>query len=61
LNAFVRGSGSGCDGVVDQDKATHDPANSTRYLPAYDSGDHLHPNEVGLQAIANAVDLNLFG
>jgi hypothetical protein len=61
LNAFVRGSGSGCDGVVDQDKATHDPANSTRYLPAYDSGDHLHPNEAGLQAIANAVDLNLFG
>ncbi|MEV6609546.1 SGNH/GDSL hydrolase family protein [Kutzneria sp. NPDC051319] len=61
LNAFVRGSGSDCDGVVDQDKATHDPANSTRYLPAYDSGDHLHPNEAGLQAIANAVDLNLFG
>ncbi|MDT7728059.1 MAG: hypothetical protein QOI21_4635 [Actinomycetota bacterium] len=60
FNAFVRGSGSGCDGVVDQDKATHDPANPTRYLPAYDSGDHLHPNEAGLQAIANAVDLNLF-
>ena len=59
LNAFVRGSGSGCDGVVDQDAATHDPANPTRYLPAYDSGDHLHPNEAGLQAIANAVNLNL--
>jgi hypothetical protein len=40
--------------------ATHDPANPTRYLPAYDSGDHLHPNEAGLQAIANAVNLNLF-
>src|SRR6202011_5885234 len=37
----------------------HDPANPTKYLPAYDSGDHLHPNEAGLQAIANAVDLNL--
>ena len=61
FNAFVRGSGSGCDGVVDQDAATHDPANPTRYLPAYDSGDHLHPNEAGLQAIANAVDLSLFG
>jgi lysophospholipase L1-like esterase len=61
FNAFVRGSGSGCDGVVDQDTATHDPANPTRFLPAYDSGDHLHPNEAGLQAIANAVDLNLFG
>jgi len=60
FNAFVRGSSSGCDGIVDQDLATHDPANPTRYLPAFDSGDHLHPNEAGLQAIANAVDLNLF-
>jgi hypothetical protein len=33
----------------------------TRYLPAFDAGDHLHPNEQGLQAIANAVNLNLFG
>jgi lysophospholipase L1-like esterase len=61
VNSFVRGAGSGCDGVVDQDAATHDPANPTRYLPAYDSGDHLHPNDAGMQAIANAVDLNLFG
>jgi lysophospholipase L1-like esterase len=61
LNAYVRGAGSGCDGVVDQDLATHDPADPTRYLPAYDAGDHLHPNDAGMQAIANAVDLNLFG
>jgi lysophospholipase L1-like esterase len=58
-NSFVRATNSGCDGVVDQDIATHDPANPTRYLPAYDSGDHLHPNDAGMQAIANAVDLNL--
>ena len=31
------------------------------YLPAYDSGDHLHPNDAGYQAIANAVNLSLFG
>ncbi|WP_405578618.1 GDSL-type esterase/lipase family protein [Streptomyces sp. NBC_01190] len=61
IDSFIRGSGSGCDGVVDQDAATHDPANPTRYLPAYDAGDHLHPNEAGLQAIANAVNLSLFG
>ena len=60
FNNFVRSSGSGCDGIVDQDNATHDPAHPTRFLPAYDSGDHLHPNEAGMQAIANAVDLNLF-
>jgi lysophospholipase L1-like esterase len=61
VNAFVRSANSGCDGVVDQDVATHDPANPTRYLPAYDAGDHLHPNEAGLSAIANAVDLSFFG
>jgi len=60
INDFIRGSGSGCDGVVDQDTATHDPSNPTMYLPAYDSGDHLHPNDAGYQAIANAVDLSLF-
>ena len=60
VNAFIRSAGSGCDGIVDQDTATHDPAHPTKYLPAYDAGDHLHPNEAGLQAIANAVDLNLF-
>ena len=61
VNAFIRGAGSGCDGIVDQDTALHDPANPQRYLPAYDAGDHLHPNEAGLQAIANAVNLSLFG
>lgn len=60
INAFIRGTDSGCDGVVDQDLATHDPANPTQYLPAYDSGDHLHPNDAGHQAIANAVNLDLF-
>jgi lysophospholipase L1-like esterase len=59
INAFIRSPSSGCDGIVDQDLATHDPANPTQYLPAYDSGDHLHPNEAGLQAIADAVDLSL--
>jgi lysophospholipase L1-like esterase len=58
FNAFVRGPSSGCDGLVDQDLATHDPASPTRFLPAFDSGDHLHPNDAGRQAIANAVGLS---
>jgi lysophospholipase L1-like esterase len=61
INSFVRSANSGCDGVVDQDTATHDPNNPIRYVPAFDAGDHLHPNEQGLQAIANAVNLALFG
>lgn len=61
FNTFVRRAGNGCDGVIDQDNATHDPARPTWFLPAYDSGDHLHPNEAGFQAIADAVNLSLFG
>jgi lysophospholipase L1-like esterase len=60
INAFLRSNTSGCDAVIDQDAATHDPDHPTQYLPAYDSGDHLHPNDAGLQAIANAANLELF-
>jgi lysophospholipase L1-like esterase len=60
VNAFIRTPSNGCDGVVDQDSAVHDPNNPQAYLPAYDSGDHLHPNDAGYQTIANAVDLALF-
>jgi lysophospholipase L1-like esterase len=60
VNAFIRSGKLGCDGVIDQDAATHDPSHPARYLPAYDACDHIHPNEAGLQAIANAVNLTLF-
>ena len=59
VNAFIRGSDSGCDGIVDQDTATHDPAAPTHWLAAFNSGDSLHPNVAGLQAIADAVGLDL--
>ena len=55
-NTWIRTSGA-FDGVVDFDKAMQNPADTTALLPAYDSGDHLHPNEAGMQAMANAVDL----
>ena len=29
-------------------------------LPAFDSGDHLHPGPAGYVAMGNAVDLALF-
>jgi lysophospholipase L1-like esterase len=59
-NEFVRGDGSGCDAVIDQNAATHDPAAPTRYHSGYDSGDHLHPDDSGMRAIADAIDLSLF-
>jgi lysophospholipase L1-like esterase len=58
INSFIRSKDSGCDAVVDQDMATHDPEHPSRYLPAYDSGDHLHPNNAGLQAIADSVPID---
>jgi lysophospholipase L1-like esterase len=60
IHQFIRSADSGCDQIVDQDGATHDPAKPTWYLPAFDASDHLHPNEAGLQAIANAVNLLAF-
>jgi lysophospholipase L1-like esterase len=47
------------DGVIDFAAAVADPANPARLLPAYDSGDHLHPNDAGCQAMANAVNLGM--
>jgi lysophospholipase L1-like esterase len=47
------------DGVVDFDKATRDHEKPGQFLPAYDSGDHLHPNDAGYRAMAEAVDLTL--
>lgn len=47
------------DGVIDFATAVADPANPTAMLPVYDSGDHLHPNDAGCQAMANAVSLSM--
>ncbi len=59
INQWIRTSKS-YDGVIDFDLATRDPANQTRYLPMYDAGDHLHPNDTGYKAMADAIDLALF-
>ncbi|MEP6898485.1 MAG: SGNH/GDSL hydrolase family protein [Rhodanobacter sp.] len=59
VNAWIRRSGA-FDGVVDFDKAIRDPAAPQKMLAAYDSGDHLHPNNAGYRAMASAVDLSLF-
>ena len=59
VNTWIRTSGA-FDGVIDFDKATQDPADHLRFLPAYDSGDHLHPNDAGYQAMGAAINLALF-
>ena len=59
VNQWIRTS-HGFDGVIDFDQAVRDPAHPLQILPAYDSGDHLHPNDAGYQAMANAINLALF-
>ena len=48
------------DAVIDFDTVMRDPSHPTRLLPAYDSGDHLHPNDAGYRAMADSIDLSLF-
>jgi lysophospholipase L1-like esterase len=60
LNDFIRNSGE-FDGVIDFDAAARDPSNPRQFLPAYNSGDNLHPNDAGYRAMANSIDLSLFG
>ena len=59
VNAWIR-SGDEFDAVIDFDRAMRDPGRPSRLLPAYDSGDHLHPGDLGYQAMGNAVPLELF-
>lgn len=58
LNQWIRTSGA-FDAVVDFDAVIRDPAYPARLLPAYDSGDHLHPSAAGYKAMADAIPLGL--
>lgn len=53
VNEWIRTSGA-FDGVIDFDKATRDPSQPERFLPTYDSGDHLHPGDAGYDAMGRA-------
>ncbi|MFJ3053013.1 SGNH/GDSL hydrolase family protein [Pseudomonas nitroreducens] len=56
VNQWIRQSGE-FDAVVDLDAHLRDPAHPLRLLPAYDSGDHLHPGDAGNRAMAESVDI----
>jgi lysophospholipase L1-like esterase len=59
VNASVR-AGTIFDAYVDFDSAVRNPANPSRLLPAYDSGDHIHPNSAGYVAMSNSFNLASF-
>ena len=58
-NQWIR-TGGAFDAVVDFDKVTQDPANPKQIRPDYNIMDHLHPNDTGYKAMADAVDLSIF-
>ena len=58
VNHWILTSGA-FDGVIDFAKVVADPSDPTMMAPQYDSGDHLHPNDAGYQAMANAIPLRL--
>jgi len=59
VNAWIRQPGH-FDAVIDLDKITADPAHPLQLLPAYDSGDHLHPGPAGYRAMGQAFPFSLF-
>ena len=59
VNAWIRAAGH-FDAVVDFDSVVRDPQHPDRLLPAFDSGDHLHPSPAGYRAMGEGVQLSLF-
>ncbi|HEY3854266.1 MAG TPA: SGNH/GDSL hydrolase family protein [Verrucomicrobiae bacterium] len=60
VNDWIRASGR-FDAVIDFDAAVRDPSEPANLLPVYDTGDNLHLNPSGYRAMADAMDLKLFG
>ena len=58
-NRWIREKGH-FDAVVDFDAAVRDRERPARLRQEFDSGDHIHPNDAGNQAMADAFNLDLF-
>ncbi|KAJ3888601.1 extracellular GDSL-like lipase/acylhydrolase [Lentinula edodes] len=59
VNAYIRTPGS-FDHFIDFDKVVADPNNPSQLNPAFNSGDFLHPNVSGYEAMANSFPLDIF-
>jgi len=58
VNTWIK-TGHAFDGVIDFAAAVANPSDPTALSSAYDSGDHLHPNDAGCQAMADAINLSM--
>jgi lysophospholipase L1-like esterase len=59
VNSWIR-TGGAFDAVVDFDSVVRDPANPKQIRADFNIRDHLHPNDAGYQAMADAIDLAIF-
>jgi lysophospholipase L1-like esterase len=59
VNSWIR-TGGAFDAVVDFDAVVRDPANPKQIRSDFNIRDHLHPNDAGYQAMADAIDLAIF-
>ncbi|GAB1207111.1 hypothetical protein APSETT445_005819 [Aspergillus pseudonomiae] len=59
INEWIRTSGV-FDAVLDFDQVLRDPEAPAQLADEYDSGDYLHPNVAGYQALADYFPLDLF-
>ena len=58
VNQWIR-TGGAFDGVIDFDAATRDSSDPLTFRADYNDYDHLHPNDRGYEAMADAIDLKL--
>jgi lysophospholipase L1-like esterase len=58
INNWILESGA-FNGVINFASVLGEPGDPGRLNPGYDSGDHLHPNDSGYRAMANAIELSL--
>jgi len=59
VNRWIR-TGGVYDAVIDFDAAVRDPEDPRRLRADFDPGDHVHPNDVGNEAMVRAIDVARF-
>lgn len=59
VNAWIRAN-TAVASVIDFDQVMQDPADPNLLLSVYDSGDGLHPNDMGYAAMAGSIDAASF-
>ncbi|HTW73326.1 MAG TPA: SGNH/GDSL hydrolase family protein [Steroidobacteraceae bacterium] len=60
VNQWIR-TAHAFDAVVDFDAVVRDPQNPRYIRTSFNDTDHLHPNDAGYRAMADAIDVAVFG